>query len=71
MTMTIATLSHRVDSLIKQIDLLLATCDEVCDALSKNHEKPKNTDIMKELARRWKDLTDQDKEPWNANAKEL
>ena len=48
-----------------------ATRDEVRDSLSKDHEKPKNTDIMKELARRWKELSDEDKEPWNAKAKEL
>ena len=48
-----------------------ATRDEVRDSLSKDDEKPKNTDIMKELARRWKELSDEDKEPWNAKAKEL
>ena len=48
-----------------------ATRDEVRDSLSKNDEKPKNTDIMKELARMWKELSDEDKEPWNAKAKEL
>ena len=48
-----------------------ATRDEVRDNLTKDDEKPKNTDIMKELARLWKDLSDEDKEPWNAKAKEL
>ena len=48
-----------------------ATRDEVRDSLSKDDEKPKNTDIMKELARLWKELSDEDKEPWNAKAKEL
>ena len=48
-----------------------ATRDEVRDSLSKNEEKPKNTDIMKELARLWKELSDEDKEPWNTKAKEL
>ena len=48
-----------------------ATRDEVRDSLSKGDEKPKNTDIMKELARLWKELSDEDKEPWNAKAKEL
>jgi upstream-binding transcription factor len=48
-----------------------ATRDEVRDSLSKGEEKPKNTDIMKELARLWKELSDEDKEPWNAKAKEL
>ena len=48
-----------------------ATRDEVRDSLSKDEEKPKNTDIMKELARLWKELSDEDKEPWNNKAKEL
>ena len=48
-----------------------ATRDEVRDSLTNDDEKPKNTDIMKELARRWKELSDEDKEPWNAKAKEL
>ena len=48
-----------------------ATRDEVRDSLTKDEEKPKNTDIMKELARLWKELSDEDKEPWNAKAKEL
>ena len=48
-----------------------ATRDEVRDSLTKGDEKPKNTDIMKELARLWKDLSDEDKEPWNTKAKEL
>ena len=48
-----------------------ATRDEVRDSLNTGDEKPKNTDIMKELARRWKELSDEDKEPWNAKAKEL
>ena len=48
-----------------------ATRDEVRDSLTKGHEKPKNTDIVKELARLWKELSDEDKEPWNIKAKEL
>ena len=48
-----------------------ATRDEVRDSLSKGEDKPKNTDIMKELARLWKELSDEDKEAWNAKAKEL
>ena len=48
-----------------------ATRDEVRDSLTKDDEKPKNTDIMKELARLWKQLSDEDKEPWNAKAKEI
>ena len=49
----------------------IATRDEVRDALTKDEEKPKNTDIVKELARLWKELSDEDKEPWNAKAKKL
>ena len=48
-----------------------ATRDEVRDALTKDDEKPKNTDIVKELARLWRELSDEDKEPWNAKAKEI
>ena len=48
-----------------------ATREEVRDSLTKDDEKPKNTDIMKELARLWKELSDEDKEPWNNKAKEL
>ena len=48
-----------------------ATRDEVRDSLTKDDENPKNTDIMKELARLWKQLSDEDKEPWNAKAKEI
>jgi hypothetical protein len=48
-----------------------ANRDEVRDSLTKDDQKPKNTDIMKELARRWKDLSDEDKEPWNAKAKDI
>ena len=33
-------------------------------------EKPKNTDVMKELARMWKELDDDEKEIWNTKAKE-
>lgn len=33
-------------------------------------EKPKNTDVMKELARMWKELDGDEKEIWNAKAKE-
>ena len=48
-----------------------ATRDEVRDKLADGDEKPKNTDIMKELARLWKELPDEEKESWNAKAKEL
>ena len=45
--------------------------DEVKDALTEGDEKPKNTDIMKKLAENWKTLSDEDREKWNAKAKEL
>tara|TARA_B000000441_G_C21721885_1_gene339705 strand:- start:437 stop:799 length:363 start_codon:yes stop_codon:yes gene_type:complete len=32
-------------------------------------EKPKNTEVMKELARMWKELDDDEKAIWNAKAK--
>lgn len=35
----------------------------------KDDEKPKNTEIMKELARMWKLLDDDEKSIWNAKAK--
>ena len=48
-----------------------ATRDEVRDQLTNGDEKPKNTDIMKELARMWKELSDEEKDSWNLKAKEL
>tara|TARA_Y100000816_G_scaffold288946_1_gene274468 strand:+ start:732 stop:1076 length:345 start_codon:yes stop_codon:yes gene_type:complete len=48
-----------------------ANRDEVRNSLTKDDEKPKNTDIVRELARKWKELSDEDKEPWNAKAKEI
>ena len=36
---------------------------------AKEGEKPKNTEIMKELARMWKQLDDDEKAIWNAKAK--
>ena len=45
--------------------------DEVKDSLTEGDEKPKNTDIMKKLAENWKLLSDEDREKWNAKAKEL
>ena len=48
-----------------------ASRDEVKTKLMVGEEKPKNTDVMKELARLWKELSDEEKEPWNAKAKEI
>jgi hypothetical protein len=45
--------------------------DEVKESLTEGDEKPKNTDIMKKLAENWKLLSDEDREKWNAKAKEL
>ena len=47
---------------VKQHLTSLLTDDEV--------KKPKNTDIMKELARMWKELNDDEKIVWNNKAKE-
>jgi hypothetical protein len=48
-----------------------ATRDEVKEALSADGEKPKNPDIMKELAKNWKALTEEEQEVWNTKAKEI
>ena len=52
-----------------------ATREEVKDALAEKlgdeDEKVKSTDIMKELGRMWKELSDEDREQWNEKAKEL
>tara|TARA_B100000963_G_C22096844_1_gene438910 strand:+ start:116 stop:445 length:330 start_codon:yes stop_codon:yes gene_type:complete len=104
---TIDILSERIDSLEKQLALLLSdkACvpekkskktknhlddekpkkkrtsgyilysnahrDEVKETLTQDDEKPKNTDIMKTLATNWKALTEEDREKWNAKAKEI
>jgi hypothetical protein len=45
---------------------------EVKEKLAEDsQEKPKNTDVMKELARMWKELGDDEKEVWNDKAKDL
>lgn len=47
-----------------------ANRDEVKERLAEDaDEKPKNTDVMKELARLWKELDDDEKAVWNAKAK--
>ena len=45
--------------------------DEVKGKLADGDEKPKNTEVMKELAKMWKELGDDEKEIWNNKAKEL
>ena len=43
---------------------------EVKEKLAEDsEEKPKNTEVMKELARMWKELSDDEKEIWNDKAK--
>tara|TARA_E500000178_G_C16803686_1_gene653636 strand:+ start:120 stop:488 length:369 start_codon:yes stop_codon:yes gene_type:complete len=48
-----------------------ANRDDVKEKLVEGDEKPKNTEVMKELAKMWKELGDDEKEVWNAKAKEL
>ena len=45
--------------------------DQVKDSLTNDDEKPKNTEIMKKLAENWKDLSQEERDSWNAKAKEL
>ena len=45
--------------------------DVVKGSIADGDEKPKNTDVMKELARLWKALTDEERGEWNTKAKEL
>jgi len=48
-----------------------ASRDDVKTKLAEGEEKPKNTDVMKELARLWKALNDEERELWNNKAKEI
>ena len=48
-----------------------STRDEVKDALMTDGEKPKNPDIMRELAKNWKALSEEEQEVWKAKAKEI
>jgi hypothetical protein len=48
-----------------------ATRDEVKDALTVDGEKPKNPDIMRELAKNWKALSEDEQEVWKAKAAEI
>ena len=47
------------------------TRDEVRDALTLDGEKPKNPDIMRELAKKWKALSEEEQEVWKNKAKDL
>jgi len=44
--------------------------DEVKEKLSVGDEKPKNTEVMKQLAAMWGELGDEEKAIWNTKAKE-
>ena len=44
--------------------------DEVKEKLSVGDEKPKNTEVMKQLAAMWGELGDDEKAIWNTKAKE-
>ena len=48
-----------------------ANRDDVKEKFLESDEKPKNTEVMKELAKLWKALDDEEKEVWNTKAKEL
>ena len=43
--------------------------DDVKTKLSINDEKPKNTEVMTELARLWKAIEQDERDEWNAKAK--
>ena len=47
------------------------TRDEVKEALSVDGEKPKNPDVMRELAKKWKALSAEEQGVWNEKAKAL
>ncbi len=48
-----------------------ATRDDVKTKLTTGDEKPKNTEVMKELASMWKELTDEERGEWNTKAQEI
>jgi len=63
---------ERVKSTTGYIQYSNAHRDEVKELLtSQTDEKPKNTDIMRQLASKWKELSVDDKNVWNEKAKEL
>ena len=45
--------------------------DDVKGTIAEGDEKPKNTEVMKELARLWKALSDEERDQWNVKAKEI
>lgn len=48
-----------------------ANRDDVKTKLNTGEEKPKNTEIMKELASMWKELTDEERAEWNTKAQDI
>ena len=48
-----------------------ATRDDVKEALTVDGEKPKNPDIMKQLAKNWKALCHREQDIWKTKAKEI
>ena len=48
-----------------------ATRDDVKTKLTTGDEKPKNTEVMKELASMWKELTDEERGEWNTKAQDI
>ena len=48
-----------------------ANRDDVKTHLMSGDEKPKNTEVMKELASRWKDLSDDERGEWLTKAQQL
>ena len=63
---------ERVKSTTGYIQYSNAHRDQVKEYLaSQSSERPKNTDVMKELARMWKQLDDDTKNDWTTKAKEL
>ena len=48
-----------------------ANRDDVKTKLMSGDDKPKNTEVMKELAVMWKEITDDERGEWNTKAQEL
>ena len=48
-----------------------ANRDEVKEELTVDGEKPKNPDVMKELAKRWKALEQEEQNVWNEKAQAI
>lgn len=48
-----------------------ANRDEVKEELSVDGEKPKNPDVMRELAKKWKALDQEEQNVWNEKAQAL